>query len=40
MGGVQRRKGNMAKNKALHRKTKTRHYQRDHDLIHKDLQAP
>jgi hypothetical protein len=24
----------------LHRKSKARHYLRDHDLIHKDLQAP
>lgn len=40
MGGVQRRKGNMAKNKAMHRKTKTKHYLRDHDQIHGDLKAP
>ena len=40
MGGIQRRKKNMAKNKALHRKVKTKLYLRDHDLIHKDLQEP
>lgn len=40
MGGVQRRKGNMSKNKAMHRKTKTKHYLRDHDLIYNDLKAP
>lgn len=40
MGRVQRRKGNTAKNKALHRKVKTKHYMRDHDMIHDDLKAP
>lgn len=37
MGGVQRRKGNHAKNKTMHRGMKTRHYLRDHDQIHEDL---
>ena len=38
MGGVQRRKGNHAKNKKIHRGLKTRNYLRDHDQIHDDLQ--
>ena len=40
MGGIQRRKGSTAKNKNLHRGLKTKHYLRDHDQIHNDLQNP
>jgi hypothetical protein len=37
MGGVQRRKGNHAKNKSFHRGIKPKHYGRDHDQIHDDI---
>ena len=34
MGGVQRKRGNTAKNKKYNRLNKAKHYRRDHDLIH------
>jgi len=37
MGSVQRRKGCNGKNKALHRGIKPKHYGRDHDQIHDDI---
>ena len=40
MAGAQRRKNHKSKNKALHRAHKTKHYLRDHDQIHSDLQQP
>lgn len=40
MAGAQRRKGTKGKNKGLHRAHKTKHYLRDHDQIHGDLQQP
>lgn len=38
MGRVQRRKGNVAKNKIAHRFQKTRNYRRDLDQIWEDVQ--
>lgn len=40
MGGVQKRRASSAKNKKFHRGMKTKHYRRDHDQIHSDLQKP
>eukprot|EP01016_Furgasonia_blochmanni_P037516 TRINITY_DN4431_c0_g1_i11.p2 TRINITY_DN4431_c0_g1~~TRINITY_DN4431_c0_g1_i11.p2 ORF type:complete len:191 (+),score=39.40 TRINITY_DN4431_c0_g1_i11:74-574(+) len=37
MGGVQRRKGNVAKNKKYHKKKRTRNYVRDVDQIYEDV---
>eukprot|EP01017_Pseudomicrothorax_dubius_P000041 TRINITY_DN0_c1088_g1_i2.p1 TRINITY_DN0_c1088_g1~~TRINITY_DN0_c1088_g1_i2.p1 ORF type:complete len:107 (+),score=26.03 TRINITY_DN0_c1088_g1_i2:46-366(+) len=38
MGGVQRRKGNPAKNKMFHKKRKTKRYVKDIDQIYDDIQ--
>ena len=38
MAGAQRRKGANGKNKVMHRSLKAKHYGRDHDQIHADLQ--
>jgi bud site selection protein 20 len=40
MAGAQRRKGTKGKNKGFHRSIKTKHYIKDHDQIHDDLQQP
>jgi len=40
MGRVQRRKGNVAKNKHLHKKKRTRNFSRDVDQIYEDVNVP